>query len=105
MLEVTYMFNEEFTYLSRTVFRNPTFISHFKFLKGFGIFYFCGNFVPYFWTYGRWCFNVIPFSTWYATVTFKLIFEITPFINSGAIPILTLNISVIDFVDFVSVRL
>ena len=45
-LEVAYIFNEQFTYLARTVFGNPTFNSCFKFLKRFGFFYFCRHFFP-----------------------------------------------------------
>ena len=40
------MFNEQLTYLARTVFEDPTLNSCFKFLKRFGIFYFCRDFVP-----------------------------------------------------------
>ena len=45
-LEVAYMFNEQLTYLARAVFEDPTLNSCFKFLKRFGIFYFCRDFVP-----------------------------------------------------------
>ena len=36
-LEVAYMFNEQFTYLARTVFGNSTLNSCFKFLRRYGI--------------------------------------------------------------------
>ena len=75
-LEVAYMFNEQFTYLARTVFGNPTLNLCLKFLKIFGIFYFCRDFVPELWTYRRCRFNAIPFSTWYVTSTFRLIPQI-----------------------------
>ena len=102
------MFNEQFIYLPRTVFGNPTLNSCFKFLKRFGVFYLCRDFVPEFWTYRGRCFNAILFSAWYAMATFRLIPQIigtstnskTSFINSGAIPALTLNISVISFCRF-----
>ena len=45
-LEVAYMLNGQFTYLARTVFVNPTLNPCFKFLKRFGIFYFCRDFIP-----------------------------------------------------------
>ena len=44
-LEVACMFNEQFTNLARKVFGNPTLNSCFKFLKRYGIFYFCRDFV------------------------------------------------------------
>ena len=43
MLEVAYMLNEQFTYLAMTFFGNPTFNSHFKFLKGLGFFFSLGT--------------------------------------------------------------
>ena len=51
-------------------------------------------------------FQCHTFQYMYPTVTFRQIPQIIgPFINSGAIPVLTLDISVIKFVDFVGVRL
>ena len=45
-LEVAYMFNEQFTYVAKIVFGNPSLNLCFKFLKRFRIFYFCRDFVP-----------------------------------------------------------
>ena len=41
-----YMFNQQFIYLARAVFGNPTFNSRVKFLKGFGIFLFPWELCP-----------------------------------------------------------
>ena len=49
---------------------------------GFRIFYFDRNFVPQFWTYRRCRFNTIPFSTWYVTVTIRLIPQIIWYISN-----------------------
>ena len=102
------MLNKQFTYFARRVFGNPTFNSYFKFLKEFEFFYFYGKFVPWLWTYRRSRYSAISFSTWYATVTIRLIPKIiryisilkTLFINSRAFPVLTSNITVISFCRF-----
>ena len=80
-LKVAFMFNEQFTYLARTVFGNPTHNSCFKFLKIFGIFYSCRDFVSQIWTYRRYRFNAIFFSSWYATTTFRLTPQIIRYIS------------------------
>ena len=80
-LEVACMFNEQFTYLSKKVFGSPTLNSCFKFLKRYGIFYFCRYFVSQFWTYRSCRFNAITFSTWYTTATFRLIPQIIRYIS------------------------
>ena len=113
-LEVAYIFNEQFTYLARTVFGNPTLNLCFKFLKRFSIFYFCRDFFPEFWTYRRSRFNAILFSIWYATATFRMIPQIKRYIikfkNSfhqfwGYSSFKFQNLSHQFFADFVGVRL
>ena len=70
IVQVAYLLNEQFTYLERIGFWKPTLNSHFKFLKRFRIFYFCRN-----------SFNAIPFSTWYNTVTFRVIPQIIMYMS------------------------
>ena len=82
-LEIAYVFNDQFKYLARTVFGNPTPYSYFKFLKRLFLQELCSEVVDLQnHSFGSiCCSNPIPFSLRYTTVTFRLIHQIVRYIS------------------------